>query len=61
MQIEYDGQLIDFTPPWKRMTMLEAIKEYTGVDFNEIKTNRKHGRQPAIWEWNWRVITPGEK
>jgi lysyl-tRNA synthetase class 2 len=46
MQIEYDGQLIDFTPPWKRMTMLEAIKEYTGVDFNEIKTEQE-ARQAA--------------
>lgn len=46
MQIEYDGQLIDFTPPWKRITMLEAIKEQTGVDFNKIKTDQA-ARQAA--------------
>ncbi len=33
---EFDGQEIDFTPPWRRITMLDAIKEYTGVDFTII-------------------------
>ncbi len=39
MAVEYEGHLINFMPPWKRLTMLEAIKEYTGLDFNEIKTD----------------------
>lgn len=37
MKIEYEGQAIDLTPPWNRIPMLEAIKQYTGVDFTEIK------------------------
>ncbi len=28
--IDYQGKEIDLTPPWKRITMIDAIKEYTG-------------------------------
>jgi lysyl-tRNA synthetase class 2 len=31
----YDNA-IDLSPEWKRMTMVDAVKEYTGVDFLEI-------------------------
>jgi lysyl-tRNA synthetase class 2 len=31
-QFEFEGNQIDLTSPWKRMPMMEAIKEYTGVD-----------------------------
>ncbi|MFH0992258.1 MAG: lysine--tRNA ligase [bacterium] len=27
-----DGKEIDFTPPWKRVTMFDAIKQYTGKE-----------------------------
>ncbi|HWR07501.1 lysine--tRNA ligase [Sporomusa sp.] len=37
-KITYQGQEIDLTPPWNRITMPEAIKKYSGVDFNEVKT-----------------------
>lgn len=36
-KVEYQGKIIDFTPPWKRITMVEAIKEYSGVDFENIE------------------------
>lgn len=36
LQVEFEGQTIDFTTPWKRLPMLEAIKQYTGLDFNHI-------------------------
>ncbi|KUG04983.1 lysyl-trna synthetase (class ii) [hydrocarbon metagenome] len=39
MTVDYEGHAINFMPPWKRLTMLEAIKEYTGLDFNEIRTD----------------------
>lgn len=32
-KIAYQGQEVDLTPPWKRMTMAEAVKHYSGVDF----------------------------
>ncbi len=36
MKVDYEGHTIDFMPPWQRMTMLEAIQEYTGLDFKQI-------------------------
>ncbi|MBO4289037.1 MAG: lysine--tRNA ligase [Lachnospiraceae bacterium] len=36
--LEYKGQTIDIGKPWKRMTMTEAVKKYSGVDFDQITT-----------------------
>ena len=35
-QVKWQGQDIDLTPGWRRLTMADAVKEYTGVDFNAI-------------------------
>lgn len=40
-KIVYQEQEIDLTPPWKRMTMSEAVKQQTGVDFDSIKTDEE--------------------
>lgn len=40
-KITYQGQEIDLTPSWKRVTMINAIKEVTGVDFNTITTDEE--------------------
>lgn len=34
--VEYQGKKIDFTPPWKRLTMNEAIYSVTGINMDEI-------------------------
>lgn len=34
--IEYDGQEIELKAPWARIPMIDAIKNETGIDFNEI-------------------------
>jgi len=39
MKINYQGQDIDLTPSWKRITMIDAIRNVTGIDFNTIKTD----------------------
>ena len=39
--INYQGQDIDLTPPWKRIPMIDAIKEVTGINFNTIKTDEE--------------------
>ena len=31
-EIEYQGVKIDLTPPWRRLSMLDAVKEYAGID-----------------------------
>ena len=40
-KINYQGQDIDLTPGWKRITMIDSIKEACGVDFNEITTDEE--------------------
>lgn len=40
-KINYQGTELDLTPPWNRMTMVEAVKKYSGVDFNEIKSDEE--------------------
>lgn len=37
LKITYAGEEIDLTPPWNRMTMAEAVKKYTGEDFDACK------------------------
>lgn len=37
-KITYGEHEIDLTPPWDRKTMLGAVEEATGIDFNKIET-----------------------
>ncbi|AVX19323.1 MULTISPECIES: lysine--tRNA ligase [Carboxydocella] len=40
-RIVYQGTEIDLAPPWRRVPMLEAIKEHTGIDFTRINTDEE--------------------
>ena len=40
-KVQYQGQEIGLTPGWKRITMIDSIKEACGVDFNEITTDEE--------------------
>jgi len=40
-KIQYQGIEIDLTPPWTRMTMLDAIKRFAGIDFAGIETQEE--------------------
>ena len=40
-KIKYGDLDIDLTPGWKRITMIDSIKEACGVDFNNIKTDEE--------------------
>ena len=55
-KVTYQGKEIDFKPPWKRMTMIDCVKEYSGVDFNEIETDEE---ALAIAKEKGIEITPG--
>ncbi len=35
-QVGWMGEQIDLTPGWRRLTMVDAVKEYVGVDFGAI-------------------------
>jgi lysyl-tRNA synthetase class 2 len=37
-QVLYGERVIDFSPPFRRMTMLEAVMEHTGQDFSHFDT-----------------------
>jgi lysyl-tRNA synthetase class 2 len=50
-RIMYQGTEIDLTPPWRRLTMTDAVKEYTGLDFSGISTDdeaRKAAREAGV-------------
>lgn len=40
-KIIYQNTEIDFKPPWNRITMVDAVKKFTGIDFDEIKTDEE--------------------
>lgn len=39
--INYQGQEIDLTPPWKRISMKDIVKDYSGVDFDKVETDQE--------------------
>ncbi len=40
-KIVFNGIEMDLGKPFERITMLDAVKKYAGVDFNEIKTDEE--------------------
>ena len=40
-KVTYNGIEIDFGKPFARVTMIDAVKQYAGVDFNEIETDEQ--------------------
>jgi len=38
LKITYQGEAIDLTPPWPRLTMHELVQKQTGLDFTQFKT-----------------------
>ncbi len=40
-KVDYEGVEIDFKAPWKRISMTDIVKEHSGVDFAQIKTDEE--------------------
>ena len=40
-KINYQGKEIELKAPWRRITMIDAINEYAGVDFNKIDSDEE--------------------
>jgi len=60
-KVTISGKEIDFKAPWKRMTMLEAIKKYAGIDANKMsweelaKFMKKNNIEEEGTSWGLRV------
>lgn len=46
-QIKYQGEDIDLSVPFKRMTMIDAVKQYAGVDFGEFIGDTEKAKEVA--------------
>ena len=44
---QWQGVEIDLTPGWERLTMADAVKEYTGIDFLAIKDAKEAEKAAA--------------
>ncbi|MDD2263059.1 MAG: lysine--tRNA ligase [Clostridia bacterium] len=62
-QIDYQGQIINLESPWRRLTMIEAVKEYSGVDFDSFTLDDAAAKKAAKERnvhveshWNWGMI-----
>jgi lysyl-tRNA synthetase class 2 len=46
MKVTFSDQEIDFSTPWTRLSMMDAVLQYTGQDFSHFDTEHAH-RQAA--------------
>ena len=46
-QIKYQGEDIDLSLPFRRVTMIDAVKEYTGVDFGGFIGDTEKAKEAA--------------
>ncbi|MCD8010122.1 MAG: lysine--tRNA ligase, partial [Lachnospiraceae bacterium] len=42
--IQYNDTVIDMSKPFARVTMIDAVKEYSGVDFNQVTSDEEAKR-----------------
>ena len=40
-EVEWLGEKINLAPGWRRLTMVDAVKEYAGIDFSAITDNEE--------------------
>ncbi|WP_123054809.1 lysine--tRNA ligase [Clostridium sp. JN-1] len=40
-KVVYEDTEIDFKPPWKRITMVDSVKEFGNVDFDQVKDDEE--------------------
>lgn len=50
--ITYNGVKMDLGKPFARITMVDAVKKYAGVDFNEIHTLEEAQSAPKRMMWS---------
>ncbi|MGV8152145.1 MAG: lysine--tRNA ligase [Candidatus Nanoarchaeia archaeon] len=66
-KVIFRGKEVDFKRPWKRMTMSEAIKEFVGIDVNNMSQGEicefisKNNVECKLNSWGWGVQAIFEK
>ena len=46
-ETEYQGEIISFASPFERLSMVEAVKKYTGIDFDSFELDDEKARSAA--------------
>ncbi|HWQ89900.1 MAG TPA: lysine--tRNA ligase [Desulfitobacteriaceae bacterium] len=41
LEITYQDEVLNFATPWRRLCILDGIREYSGVDFNQITSDEE--------------------
>ncbi len=41
----WKGEEVDLTPPWPRITMVEAVRQYAGIDFSALESDEQARRE----------------
>ncbi|MEM0465798.1 MAG: lysine--tRNA ligase [Candidatus Pacearchaeota archaeon] len=60
-KVNFKGVEIDFKRPWKRMTMLESIKKFAGIDLEKMSDEKidefvkRNNLNPKGDTWGWKV------
>ena len=63
-KVEFRGKTIDFKRPWKKMTMIQAIKKWAKIDIDKmsdkeissfVKKNKVETKED-VWGWNVQAI-----
>lgn len=47
MKVSYSGKDVDFTPPWRRLTVMDGIKEYAGINPDDEVALNKYIKENA--------------
>ncbi len=47
-KIAYQGQQIDLTPPWRKVTMQDLVLEIVGIDFENLWDNLEKAKQAMV-------------
>ena len=51
LQVPYGGEIIDLTPPWRRLTIRQAVQEYSGAraqDLESVESLRNFAKNQAL-------------
>ncbi len=61
LKFEYQGKEIDFTPPWRRLTVYDGIREYAQLDPMDEKALDVYLQREGDFKKNYKVMSLGEK